>query len=173
MPPIVESFPPIASPKARLLILGSMPGVASLRAGQYYAHPQNLFWKFMGEILGFDSALPYAQKVDCLLQAGIAVWDVLASCQRPGSLDADIHAASAQANDFAGFLAGHPDIKRICFNGSTAETLFRRHALPQLAMPGIKTLRLPSTSPANASIPRGKKLEAWSQALRSLHPDNG
>lgn len=167
MPPTIESFAPLARPDAYLLILGSMPGVASLRAEQYYAHPQNLFWKFMGEILGFDPALPYAQRIDYLQQAGIAVWDVLASCQRPGSLDADIHAASAQANDFASFLAAHPGIKRICFNGTTAEAMFRRHALPQLAHYAIETLRLPSTSPANASIPRSQKLEAWRQGLRN------
>lgn len=173
MPPLVESFPPIASPDARLLILGSMPGVASLRAGQYYAHPHNLFWKILGQILGFDPVAPYAQRIACLQQSGIALWDVLASCRRPGSLDADIHFASVIANDLPGFLAAHPGIGRICFNGATAETLFRRHVLPQLAMPGPETLRLPSTSPANASIPPGRKLEAWSQALRGIVHESG
>lgn len=165
MPSIVESFPPIARTDAHLLILGSMPGVASLRAGQYYAHPQNLFWKMIGQILGFDPKAPYAERVVCLQDAGIALWDVLASCRRPGSLDADIHAASVVANDLPGFLATYPGIARICFNGATAETMFRRHVLPQLARPDIETLRLPSTSPANASIPLQQKMEAWHAAL--------
>lgn len=171
MSPCVESFPPIALPDARLLILGSMPGVASLHAGQYYAHPQNRFWKILGEILGFDPASPYPQRVASLQEAGIALWDVLASCHRPGSLDADIHAASAVANDLPGFLTSHPGIKRICFNGATAESLFRRHVSPRLGDRKIETLRLPSSSPANASIPPQQKLAAWSDALHGLIHD--
>lgn len=168
MPPRVESFPPIAQPDARLLILGSMPGIASLQAGQYYAHPQNRFWKFLGSILGFDPALPYEQRVAYLQEAGIALWDVLASCHRPGSLDADIHAPSVVANDLAGFLARHPSIQRICFNGAAAEKLFRRHVLPELDLGRIEIRLLPSTSPANASIPLLQKQAAWSEALQIL-----
>lgn len=165
---IVESFAPIACPDARILILGSMPSIASLQAGQYYAHPQNLFWTIMGEVLGFDARAPYVERITQLQQAGIALWDVLASCHRPGSLDANIHTATAQANDLPGFLVLHPNIQRICFNGAAAETLFRRHVLPQLSTPGIDMLRLPSTSPANASIPAAQKRASWSKALHGL-----
>lgn len=164
---VVQSFPPLARADARILILGSMPGVASLRAGQYYAHPQNQFWKILGQLLGFDPAAPYCTRTAALLDARIALWDVLASCQRPGSLDARIHVASAIANDLAGFLAEHPDIKRICFNGSTAENLFRRLGQTQLPHFAIPTLRLPSTSSANAAITPARKLAAWAEALGS------
>lgn len=161
----VQSFPPLARTDARILILGSMPGVASLRAGQYYAHPQNQFWKILGQRLGFDPAAPYETRTKALLDARIALWDVLASCQRPGSLDARIHVASAIANDLAGFLAKHPAIERICFNGSTAENLFRRLVQPRLTSPGIPTLRLPSTSPAHAAMTPARKLAIWAAVL--------
>lgn len=165
MIPTINSFPPIASDTAHLLILGSMPGIASLRVGQYYAHPQNLFWPLLGEILGFDARLAYEDRVAYLHAAEIAVWDVLASCQRVGSLDAHIDPASAEPNDFAGFLAAHPAIRHVCFNGAAAEALYRRHVLPGLSVP-IDYQRLPSTSPANASITLSTKQAAWSHALR-------
>lgn len=161
----VQSFPPLARADARILILGSMPGVASLHAGQYYAHPQNQFWKILGQLLGFDPAAPYETRTEALLDARIALWDVLASCQRPGSLDARIHVASAIANDLAGFLAKHPDIERICFNGSTAEDLFRRLVRVQLPHLDVSTLRLPSTSPAHAAMTPARKLAIWAAAL--------
>src|SRR5262245_12597018 len=108
-----------------------MPGEASLRAGQYYAHPQNLFWKVLGEALGYappagaaSSGLreaPYPERLHFLRSAGIALWDVLASCQRRGSLDSDIAADTRVANDFEGFFAKHRRIERVLFNGATAE----------------------------------------------------
>ena len=158
----IHSFPPIARPTARVLILGTMPGRASLREGQYYAHPQNLFWRILGEILGFDPASTYATRVAFIRSADIAVWDVLRSCIRASSLDSAIEASSAVPNDFAGFRAEHPEIRRICFNGAKAEALYMRHVRPRLPPDrGVQHLRLPSTSPANASWPLPEKIRAW------------
>jgi hypoxanthine-DNA glycosylase len=145
-----------------VLILGTMPGKVSLRERQYYAHPQNAFWRIVGGLLGFDPALPYAARTALVESAGIAVWDVLRSCIRPSSLDSAIDAASAVPNDFATFLAEHPQIQRICFNGATAEALFMKRVRPHLAArPDVQHMRLPSTSPANASVPLSEKLQAW------------
>ena len=149
-----------------MLILGTMPGRVSLRERQYYAHPQNAFWRIVGGILGFDPALPYDARVALIQLAGIAVWDVLKSCIRPSSLDSAIDAASAVPNDFATFLTEHPQIRRICFNGATAEALFMKRVRPHLSTkPDVQHMRLPSTSPANASVPLSEKLQAW-QAIR-------
>jgi len=157
----IRSFAPVASPDARVLILGSMPGAASLAAGEYYAHPRNAFWPIMGALLGFDPALPYAARCERLRTAGVALWDVAHRCIRPGSMDADIRAA--EPNDFAAFFAGHTHIRRIFLNGAKASELFRRLALPRLpeAAQTIPRTRLPSTSPANARLDFAAKLEAW------------
>lgn len=165
---IVRSFPPIARPDARCLILGSMPGVASLNAGQYYAHPQNRFWPIMGHLLGFDVAqTPYIQRVACLQQAGVAVWDVLQSCERAGSLDADIRRETQVVNEFPAFFAAHPLITRVYFNGAHAEQVFKRWVLPVLpAAPRFRMVRLPSTSPTHASLTLEDKLAAWQQVMK-------
>lgn len=165
--PRLAGLPPIENPRARVLILGSMPGAASLAAGQYYSHPRNLFWPLLGAILGFDPDSDYALRVAALKHADIALWDVIGHCHRSGSLDARIDPKSVVANDFAAFLARHPRLHTVCFNGATAEASWRRHVLPALATPGLRTLRLPSTSPANASIARERKLAAWAAALES------
>jgi hypoxanthine-DNA glycosylase len=162
----VYSFPPIASVSARVLILGTMPGQVSLRERQYYAHPQNAFWRIVGGILGFDPALPYEARVAAVQAARIAVWDVLKSCIRPSSMDSAIDTASAVPNDFATFLADHPQIRRICFNGATAEALFTKHVRPRVAPDEhVQYVRLPSTSPANASVPLPAKIRAWQAIL--------
>ncbi len=163
--PRVQSFPPIADRRARILILGSMPGKASLAAGQYYAHPQNGFWPIMGALIGAGANLPYLSRTAALKAAGIALWDVLASCERESSLDADIRQESMVANDFTGFFAGHPKIAAVFFNGGMAETCFRRHVAPFVDCTALHLQRLPSTSPANASYSRDRKLAAWRGAL--------
>ncbi len=159
--PCIHSFPPIAAPDATLLILGSMPSKASLLANQYYAHPRNAFWPIMGALFGAGPEAPYARRVRVLKQAGVAVWDVLASCTRGSSLDSDIDERSIVPNDFASFFRAHPRIERVFFNGAKAEASFRRHVLPRLAVAALRFERLPSTSPANASWSHARKLRAW------------
>ncbi|HZA65783.1 MAG TPA: DNA-deoxyinosine glycosylase [Geminicoccaceae bacterium] len=162
VPTHVQSFPPIATRWSRVLILGTMPGKASLRERQYYAHPQNAFWRIIGGILGFDPASPYEVRVASVQSADIAIWDVLKSCIRESSLDSAIEPASVVPNDFAAFLADHPEIHRICFNGAKAEALFMKHARPRLPPDrGFRHVRLPSTSPANASWSLPEKVRAW------------
>ncbi len=163
--PRVESFPPIAPRDATTLILGSMPGEASLRAGQYYAHPRNHFWPILGELVGFDPAAPYARRVRALGGARIAVWDVLQSCVREGSLDSAIDDGTLVPNDFAAFLRGHPQVARVFFNGAKAEASYRRYVLSSVAARQMSYRRLPSTSPANASQSYARKLAAW-RAIR-------
>jgi hypoxanthine-DNA glycosylase len=164
----VQSFPPIANAKARVLILGSMPGKASLAAGQYYAHPQNLFWRILGEVTGAGPALPYEARARALKSCGIALWDVLESCAREGSLDSAIDDATISANDFASFYRAHPRIAHVFFNGAKAEACYRKQVLPLLAggLDPPNYRRLPSTSPANASISRAHRQRVWKQALR-------
>ncbi len=167
--PLEYGFPPVAAADARILILGSMPGRASLDAVRYYAHPRNVFWRIMGDLLGAGPALPYEQRLHKLTAAGIALWDVIAACERYGSLDADIVAGSVQANDFVAFFATHPGIERIYFNGTAAEAAFLRHVLPTLGECRPQRHRLPSTSPAHAARGYAEKLSAWSVLVA---PDN-
>ena len=157
----IYSFKPIADKNARVLILGSMPGIMSLTAGRYYAHPQNAFWRILGALLGFDPASPYPDRVHALNNARIALWDVLHSCVREGSLDTKIDSATLVANDFKPFFSSHAKIERVFFNGTKAEACYRRHVLPGLGETKLGYFRLPSTSPANASMAFAKKLEAW------------
>jgi hypoxanthine-DNA glycosylase len=166
----VRSFAPVASADARILILGSMPGVASLNAGQYYAHPKNCFWPIMGWLLGFDPAqTPYAQRTRCLIETGIALWDVLQFCERTGSLDSAIRRETQIVNDFPGFLAAHPLIHQVYFNGAHAEQTFRRFVRPLLSDDLVlAATRLPSTSPAHASLSFEEKLAEWHQIVEEV-----
>ena len=163
--PVIQSFPLIADAQATRLILGSMPGVASLAVRQYYAHPQNAFWRIMGELLGFAPDAPYADRVQALLRARIAVWDVLQFCERPGSLDSAIRRDSEVANDFSSFFREHPSVTHVFFNGSAAETCFRRHCADLDGRQSVRFQRLPSTSPAHATLRFDAKLVAWRAAL--------
>ncbi|MBU1215290.1 MAG: DNA-deoxyinosine glycosylase [Gammaproteobacteria bacterium] len=155
----LNSFPPVADRNARILILGSMPGIKSLQEHEYYAHPHNAFWKIMGELIGAQPHLPYEQRLEKLKQAGIALWDVLHSCTREGSLDSDIQ--HEQANDFATFFADHPRITRVYFNGGKAEQSFRKYVLKEQTLPELELQRLPSTSPAHAGMRYEAKLSEW------------
>ncbi len=149
-----------------MLVLGSMPGKESLRQRQYYAHPANAFWRIMGEIAGAHPALPYAERLEKLKASGIALWDVLHSCEREGSLDSDI--AEEEANDFATFFARHPGITHVFFNGAKAEQSFRRFVAGKQKVPPLEFHRLPSTSPAHAGMRYADKLRAWRAAIGSL-----
>ena len=163
---VSSGFPPVSKPNARVLILGSLPGVRSLERVQYYAQPRNAFWRIMGELIGASPDLPYEQRLRCLLDARIALWDVVAAAVRPGSLDSRIVKETVVVNDFASFFASHSAIEHIYFNGQTAERLFRRHVLPTpgLAIPESRLI-LPSTSPANAAMPYAEKLRHWRSAV--------
>lgn len=172
--PPVQGFPPLAEAGARVLILGSMPGTASLSADAYYAHPRNLFWPFMGSILGFDPAATYAARCAALGASGIALWDVLKECVRAGSLDSAILPTSVVPNDINGLLARCPHIRTILFNGSAADQMFRRHVLPGLAgSSAYRLVRLPSTSPAHASQSGAAKLAVWSAEIARALDETG
>lgn len=163
----IHSFPPLSRPDAHTLILGSMPGKVSLRETQYYAHPRNAFWRIIATHLDAPVACSYEQRVLLLLRNRIALWDVLQSCTRSSSLDADIDEASIIPNDFVAFFARHPDVGRVFFNGAKAEAAYMRHVKPALPreFDGLEYCRLPSTSPANASFSLEQKLEAWRKVL--------
>ncbi len=156
-------FSPIVGTDPTTLILGSLPGVRSIEAGEYYAHARNAFWPIMRELYGIEGG--YAERCAQLTQHGIAVWDVLRSSVRPGSLDSDIQFETAAANDFAGFFAAHPKLVRIGFNGRKAEDLYRRLVLPKAGKPTHELVSLPSTSPAHAAMPFDKKREIWRSML--------
>jgi double-stranded uracil-DNA glycosylase len=163
----VCSFAPLARADAQLLILGSMPGAVSLGAHQYYAHPYNQFWRIMGALCDAGPQLPYERRLERLQARGIALWDVFESCARAGSLDSSIDHASAVVNDIPALLQRCPQISRICCNGTTAFTAFKRHLGAEVtgSHPTLRIERLPSTSPANASWSPARKLAAWRTAL--------
>ncbi len=154
-------FPPVAAADARVLILGSLPGAMSLARREYYAQPRNAFWTIMGALIGAAPELPYAERLDRLVAARIALWDVCASGFRPGSLDSAIRPGSVIPNDFGAFFAAHREIGVVCFNGAKAADLFAR------LVPGLPVRRmvLPSTSPAHAGMPLATKLERWREGL--------
>ena len=158
-----------------------MPGVASLQAVEYYAHPRNAFWPIIEALFGVEHSQPYQQRLQALTEHKVALWDVLQSCRRPGSLDSAIEAASEKANDFAAFFASHPHLHTIFFNGRKAEQVFKSKALPDLLEQGpqlearlqrMEFVALPSTSPAMASLRFAGKLERWqvvAKAARTPH----
>lgn len=164
--PGVRSFDPVADANARVLILGSMPGRKSLEARQYYAHKQNAFWRVVCELLELDFPSTYERRIQALKSARIAVWDVLHSCARNGSLDATIERDTEVANDFRAFFRAHRKITHVFFNGAKAEATFKRHVSGGIDNAAFLFARLPSTSPANASVPFNRKRKAWRAILR-------
>lgn len=154
---------PAAGPHARVLVLGSLPGEVSLARQEYYANPRNAFWDVAEQLLGISRQLPYPQRTELLRARGVALWDVLRSAERAGSLDASIVRGTEVPNDIAGFLREHPEVELIALNGAAAEKLFARFARPGIDEAGlcVRTVRLPSTSPANARYSPAQKVAAW------------
>lgn len=150
-------FPPVIREETRLLVLGSLPGRASLAAGRYYAHPRNLFWRLIGAAIGRElEPLDYEDRLAALLDAGVGLWDTVAAAERPGSLDANIRLH--EASDLATLVPTLPNLRAIAFNGATAARIGRKELGEA---PGLALVDLPSSSPAYASLPYDKKLAAW------------
>lgn len=161
----VQSFALQSGESPRVLVLGSMPGVASLQAVQYYAHPRNAFWPIMADYFGFDMQAPYETRLSSLLANGVALWDVLQSCVRPGSLDSAIERDSVIPNPIDVWLSEQSTVKGVLLNGGKAASEFYRHFKPLLHREGLEVIALPSTSPANARMTYEAKREAWHEGL--------
>lgn len=162
MSALLVGLPPRADAQCRVLVLGSMPGGASLQKAQYYAHPRNRFWPVMAAVCGFAPDLPYEARLQALQQAGVGLWDVIGRCERKGSLDSAIVRGSEVPNPIADWLTTHPQVAAIALNGGKAAEAFRRHirpTLPDEACPA--TFALPSTSPAHAAIGLPALVDAW------------
>lgn len=158
---MIQSFPPLISHNPKTLILGSMPGDASLSAGEYYTNPRNQFWKIISHLLENKPTPPsYPEKIAMLQRHQIALWDVLESCDRKGSLDSNIR--NVRLNDFASFLQQHKSINLIVFNGQLAHKYFSRY---MDVLPGVSMIVLPSTSPAH-TLSLEKKTAAWAEIFR-------
>ena len=153
-----RAFYPVVDARTRLLILGSLPGDASLEAGQYYAHPRNAFWRLVGEAIGRDdlAALPYPERLKALKGARIGLWDVIAGAERRGSLDADIR--NAETADLKRLAESLPDLKAVAFNGATAARIGRKSLS---GIEGLRLIDLPSSSPAHAARSYADKAAAW------------
>jgi len=157
-PERARAFPPVAGPGTRLLILGSLPGAASLRAGQYYAHPQNAFWRLIGAAIAREIApLPYPDRLAALEAAGVGLWDVIASAERRGSGDAAIR--EAEHAELERLVAGLPGLRAIGFNGGTAARIGRRRL--GACAHRLTLIDLPSSSPAYAAMPFEIKRARW------------
>ncbi len=159
----LKCFPPVADRDAKILILGSMPGKASLGANEYYAHKRNQFWPIMGELFGATPDLPYEQRLAKLKQSGIALWDVIERCERRTSLDSDIK--NEIPNDLETFLQACSGIDLICFNGKKAESSLHGHFPVLIAAARHRFALLPSTSPAHAGMTFEMKLERWKAVI--------
>lgn len=159
------ALPPVCGESPRVLVLGSYPSVLSLEFCEYYGNPRNRFWAVMEELFGIPAALPYPERCRRITGVGIALWDVVAACSRPGSADCRIR--NPVPNDIAGFTRLHPSIVLVALNGSTAGRLYHRNA----AVPAIPAITLPSTSPANAAMPFIEKVRAWDKVRAACVTD--
>ncbi|MEE4218364.1 MAG: DNA-deoxyinosine glycosylase [Xanthomonadales bacterium] len=164
-----HGFPPVTRPDAKILILGSMPSRESLARQQYYAHPRNAFWPILCSLFSI-TATKYHERSQAVAERGVAIWDVLHDCVRPGSLDSDIDEKTAVTNDFQAFFNGHRQIAGVCFNGAKAESIYVKRVLPGLddAAAKISRNRLPSTSPAHAGMNFEQKKAAWRSVLKAV-----
>ena len=163
---ILHSFDPVVTPASRILILGTMPGVASLRKQEYYGFPHNAFWRIIAALTDHDTVPDvYEERLEMIRRGGMALWDVCHSCRRVGSLDSNI--LDEVPNDIVGLLDSHPSIQTVVFNGTPAHRLFKRHIGLKI-LEGRKVLVMPSTSPANASWSYERKLAAWSMLKTHL-----
>lgn len=153
-----RGFEPIAAPSAKVLVLGTLPGEESLKRGEYYANPRNVFWRIVESLFGIPREAPYADRLRKLNEAGVALWDVCAAATRPGSLDQSIRRGTEVPNDFAAFLSAHPHVRLIGFNGARAAALFRERVKLDRT---VRCVDLPSTSPAHAAMSFEEKLKRW------------
>ncbi len=160
----IYSFAPIADINCKVLILGTMPGVMSLKKQQYYGFERNAFWRIIYNLFDSEPDEDYSMRKEFLLRHRIALWDVLMACEREGSSDSDIR--NPEANDFQGFYKMYPGIRHVCFNGGPAGKLYQRYAANKGIVGNIAFYHLPSTSPAY-TLPFEKKLEQW-QLVRKL-----
>lgn len=161
-----QSFAPVHDARARVLILGSLPGKRSIAEQGYYAHPRNAFWPIMTDILGLESPLDYAARLAALRAAGIALWDVVAAAERPGSLDSAIVKETVDYNPIPALIAQCPELQLIAFNGGAAAELFARAERQWgVSLAHLERVRLPSTSPANAALSLDNKRRQWHDAL--------
>lgn len=169
----VKGFPPVVGKNARVLILGSMPSVASLEKSEYYALRQNAFWKIMGDLFRAGPGLAYAERLRTMVGHGVALWDVLETCERSGSLDSSIDVATARPNDFLRLFCKHAMIRHVFFNGRKAADIFSKKVQPTLEaeFDDKVYIALPSTSPAHASMTYAEKLEKWSAVAQTLTND--
>ena len=153
---VKSAFAPVVDGNTRLLIVGSLPGEASLAAGQYYAHPRNLFWPLLGSVLDTDLAdMPYPVRLSAICERGIGLWDTIARAHREGSLDGAIRGADHA--DLANLAASLPQLSAVAFNGRKAWSI----GAPQMKNSGLELLALPSSSPAYAAMPRAEKEARW------------
>lgn len=164
--PYLTGLPALAQPGCRILILGSMPSQQSLAEHQYYAHPRNQFWPLMQQIFGLSASGGYPERCQALMTAGIALWDVIGQCQRPGSLDSAIVKHSVRFNDLAGFYLQYPTLQQIWLNGGKALQCYRQYqgSLPveqARLLDALPCRPLPSSSPAHASLSFADKLALW------------
>ncbi len=169
---ICVGLPAVADGNARVLVLGSMPGAASLQQARYYAHPRNRFWPLMQQLCGIEAEAAYAVRLKTLQDAGIGVWDVIGRCRRRGSLDASIVPGSEIANPLPAFLQDLPELRLVACNGTVAYRAFMRFIAPELpATFAVPVLALPSTSPANASFRLERLRDAWQPVAEALRED--
>ncbi len=160
-------LPAVWQADAQILILGSLPGVASLQAAQYYAHPRNQFWPLLQQLFGIDASLPYDERIAALQQQRLALWDLIGAAERRGSLDSAITPASVQLNDFPALLKELPALRAVWLNGGTAAKSWLKLVKTGLTLPdAVQVFVLPSTSPAHAALSFTDKLQPWQQAYQ-------